>query len=706
MPQQHLTQAVAQAYHQITDSLPGFRERAGQKRMIWEVTKVFAGDGEANLLAVEAPTGTGKSMAYLMPGVLAARERGLHLVVATATVGLQEQVLEQDLPKLAHHADLEIMPVLAKGRRRYICPRDLEEAVASTPTGSDGGQGGLPEPEADPGAGAWMAPPEAGDIEALQAMAEKFWNGGWLGDLDTWPDPVSYALWEAITAPGSSCPGQNCSYESACPVRGAQKAAKKASLVIANHNLVLADLELGGGILLPPPEETIYVFDEGHHLGAKAGDQLAATAMVEGAQEWIKNGHGVVNRLAEIASEDELNTTHENLNELLDRLKEVRTFLDHNLPDQADEQGVWRFQAGRPPETVQELASRVAAPARKVKDNLVRNQARIEKEIREEEGGPELEKILPKLGFLIDRLDNLHLVWSRMAEAEDGTRPPNARWFEGIKRSRQQKQTIDYRAAASPITVGEELKAMLWDQCAGAVITSATLTALGRFDRLKANLGLPSGPDEGLVTARLNSPFDLSRSVLAVPAMDTDPKAGEEHTQEVIRQLPELINPGEATLVLFTSRSRMERVAKTMPEEMKRILQCQGERSREDMLTRHRRAVDAGGGSLLFGLAGMAEGVDLPGAYCRHVVIERIPFSVPTEPVEATLAEWLEQQGRKPFFEVSLPDASLRLIQACGRLVRTEEDHGRITILDRRIATKGYGKDLLAGLPPFTHEVA
>ena len=146
-------------------------------------------------------------------------------------------------------------------------------------------------------------------------------------------------------------------------------------------------------------------------------------------------------------------------------------------------------------------------------------------------------------------------------------------------------------------------------------------------------------------------------------------------------------------------------VYEELPESWRERILLQGDSSKQEMLVQHRKRIDAGEGSVLFGLASFAEGVDLPGDYCRHVVIAKLPFAVPDDPIEASLSEWVEARGGNPFMEITVPDASLKLVQACGRLLRTETDTGKITLLDRRIITKRYGKAILNSLPPFTQLV-
>ncbi|MCG5540428.1 MULTISPECIES: ATP-dependent DNA helicase DinG [unclassified Halorhodospira] len=705
MPDSDITDAIATAYRRVRDEMPGFRERAAQKRMIWEVAKALAGEQDHRLLAIEAPTGTGKSLSYLLGGVPAARSRGLPLVIATATVGLQEQILHQDLPKLARYAGIEVDATVAKGRGRYLCPRNLDELVGQSAIAEAGAQQAL---AADIlGSARWPRPPQAGEPEQLESMAEALTEGRWGGDLDEWADGVADDLRPMVTSTSHSCSGRRCAHFEGCPVYAARDRVSRAEVVITNHDLLLADLQLGeeeGGVLLPAPEQALYVIDEGHHLAAKAVQRFAASARVQAARTWLEEGEGVATDTAAVLPDDavgeppdaEAQRLQERLGEVATALQEADTFLQHNY--RADAEGErWRFRAGHAPEPVRELAGRVAGPARGLHDALQGFSDRVYAALEAQRGDTqELERQLPRLGFLRERAANLATTWELLAEQDNAGTPPVARWVE---RQAESDGAVDHRVSVSPVSVAGELARRLWDRCAGAVITSATLTALGRFDHLRSDLGLPDG--EAIRQGCLPSPFDYSRSLLHVPALRSDPRDAEAHLAEVCQWLPELLDPYEAALVLFTSRQRMERVAQALPEGLRERLQCQGERSREAMLQRHREAVDAGQGSILFGLAGMAEGVDLPGRYCDHVVIERIPFGVPTEPVTATLSEWLEDQQHSSFHTLSLPRASLRLTQACGRLVRSEDDRGRITILDRRVVTQRYGRQLLDALPPF-----
>jgi ATP-dependent DNA helicase DinG len=253
------------------------------------------------------------------------------------------------------------------------------------------------------------------------------------------------------------------------------------------------------------------------------------------------------------------------------------------------------------------------------------------------------------------------------------------------------------------VSAADTLREHLWEVCFGAVVTSATLTALGRFERTLDQLGLPADTP----AVRLQSPFDhYNRGVLVVPAMRTDPSDPQAHTEEVAEYLGQALPGMTAALVLFTSWRQMLTTLERQSESIKNRVLAQGAYSRQEILRRHRERIDAGEASVIFGLASFAEGVDLPGGYLTDVVITKLPFSVPDDPVDATMAEWIEQRGGNAFADWSVPAASMRLTQAVGRLLRTEQDSGQVVLLDRRVVTRRYGRQLLDALPPFRRQIA
>jgi ATP-dependent DNA helicase DinG len=256
--------------------------------------------------------------------------------------------------------------------------------------------------------------------------------------------------------------------------------------------------------------------------------------------------------------------------------------------------------------------------------------------------------------------------------------------------------------SVAPVLASTLLFERVWSRVAGAVLTSATLTALGSFERILLRAGLP----DDCLFATVPSPFDYrARACLAVPKLAADPGDPAAHTREVARWLEVELDQSQASLVLFASRKQMREVYDRVSLSLRDCVLLQDHFGKQELLRLHRQRVDAGEGSVIFGLASFAEGIDLPGSYCMHVVIAKLPFAVPDDPVEAALAEWIESRGGNPFMEISVPDAALRLVQASGRLLRTEEDTGRITLLDRRVITKAYGRKILDSLPPFRREI-
>jgi ATP-dependent DNA helicase DinG len=307
------------------------------------------------------------------------------------------------------------------------------------------------------------------------------------------------------------------------------------------------------------------------------------------------------------------------------------------------------------------------------------------------------ERFFPLFGAMLGRAQSLRTLWQDYADERDHD-PPRARWIE----VRTDEGRRSYDLHGSPITAAELLKEGLWSRAAGVVVTSATLTALGAFDRFTRFAGVP----EGAMCERVQSPFAHERAILQIPAMRSQPGDAVAHTGEVLALLPELLREDTGALVLFSSRRQMQDVQSGLSPDLRERVLTQGDCSNQELIARHCAAVDSGTQSIIFGLASFAEGIDLPGHYCSHVVIAKIPFAVPDSPLEAAMAEWIEARGGNAFMEISVPDAALRLVQASGRLLRNEGDSGTITILDRRLLQRPYGRAILDSLPPFARRFA
>jgi len=273
--------------------------------------------------------------------------------------------------------------------------------------------------------------------------------------------------------------------------------------------------------------------------------------------------------------------------------------------------------------------------------------------------------------------------------------PPTSNW---IVKSKLLNKKTNYHLNTAKIDVSNHLQSLIWSKAAGVILTSATLTSLGSFDRMNQQLGLEAKENRYL---RLASPFNHKSVDFIVANIKASPSEVFEHTQELARELKKRINKKAATLVLFASNNQMQMVADLVEKTIECELLVQGEYNKKRILEKHIEKRKNSEGSVIFGLDSFAEGVDLKGDNLNHVMIAKLRFSVPTSPIEKTTQSYLESLNRNPFMEISLPDASLRLIQACGRLIRTETDTGKITIFDNRLRTKFYGKQLLDALPGY-----
>lgn len=689
--------AIRDAYNALIDAR-SLVPRWGQRQMIAEVANTLArvnphgGPAEpAAIGVIEAGTGTGKTIAYAIPAVLMARELGKRLVVATATVALQEQLVGRDLPDLQDGSGLEFDFALAKGRRRYLCLSQLDRILAS-----EGGAGTMAlypdEVAAQPGASA---------IESYREMLDALGRGDWDGDRDGWPAAVEDADWFAVTADQGQCNGRKCPNIRQCSFYRARDRLQNADLIVTNHDLVLSDLALGGGAILPAPEDCIYIFDEGHHLPDKALGHFASFCRIPSTLQWLRDTRRALQRGAPLLGTlPGLAAVLEPVDGLADDIADALEVIASEaaqLFEQHDGGDRLRFAGGRVPQNLKELATTLAGLWSRLAGRLSTIDSAVD-DASEDDGfaehREELDAWQMALGAMLVRAEGTQALWRDYAAASDTEVPPRARWL--LRREDADAFALDFHC--SDILAADILEEQLWSRAAGVILTSATMTALGSFDRLRLRSGIP----EDARCSVVSSPFDYARATLNVPAMDSDGGDAQAHTAELITLLPQLLNEGEGSLVLFSSRRQMLDVRDGLPKSWIKRLLTQDDYGKQEILRRHCEAIDAGEGSVIFGLASFAEGVDLPGDYCRHVVIAKLPFAVPDDPVDAALAEWLESQGRNPFMEVSVPDAALKLLQASGRLLRTETDEGRVTILDRRLLTRRYGKAILDSLPPFT----
>ena len=664
----------------------GFRARRGQAEMIAVIARALTA-GADRLCVVEAGTGTGKTAAYCLAVIPIAQAAGKRVVIATATVALQEQVLLRDLPDLQRRAGLRFDIALAKGRGRYLCAARLEARLDADRAGDM----------------QLFDPPQRGDLAVYKRMQTAWQRGKWDGDRDSWQDGVEARLWTPITNDRAGCAAGRCRHYQGCAFFNARQAVAEADVIVANHDLLLADLSLGGGVVLPPLDETIFVIDEAHHLPEKTRDHFTARARLKASLDWLEQVAANVDTLARRFNRPrEVERAIERLAKDAGEMRALITDVEalvRELPfDGGDEKArTHRFPLGEVPTPLAELAKPLGAAFASVGEVLAGLRQAVEQVVAGDlawDNHEQAETWLPVVANLAARAAGGQALFTDYGEPPAGAARWATRWnFDS---------GVDMELATAPLDPGGILKDVLWEGCHGAIATSATLCAVGAFDSYLEKSGI--GPNATL--SRIASPFDFPRiATFCVPAMGSDPRDSQAHTEEVAALLPALLALEKSALVLFTSWRQFNAVTKALPEEVSARCHLQDAAAKRQLLAAHRAAVDANEPSYLFGLASFAEGVDLPGDYCRHVIIAKLPFAVPDNPVDEALAEWLEVQGRNPFFELAVPETSLRLVQACGRLVRHERDGGRITLLDRRIVTARYGEALRAALPPYRMEV-
>ncbi|RKR79072.1 ATP-dependent DNA helicase DinG [Marinobacter nauticus] len=711
-------QQIQQAYR---DVLAGkdIRARYGQRLMIAEIARYMGeitdNDGQRTsppaTCVVEAGTGTGKTLAYLIAAIPVAKALGKTLVISTATVALQDQIVLKDLPDLRKHSKLDFSWTLAKGRGRYLCMSRLEARL------HDEGHGDsdtmplflLDQPVYD----------EARSRATFENMLASYGSRDWDGDRDHWPEQIPDEIWRQVTTDHRQCSNRHCAYFDSCAFFDARKDLDDADVVVANHDLVLADLALGGGAILPEPENALFIFDEAHHLPDKALNHFAASVPLNSTRQWLKQLSQALVKMQPwlpagsqaAKAVEKISTAGRDLDLALTRVYEE---VEQNTGWEFNEErrsAQWRYPDGALPEKLAELAgeTRIATAG------LCRHLGTLVDELQsafDERKDPELDRDTadswyPVVGSFHARAEDqlrLWIAWSEgvaivsdeeepVVEAPARKGPPAARWAVRQRWDHAEDITL----FSSPVLADNLLYSRLWSRAYGAVLTSATLTALGRFDRLRSRAGLPEASRYLVVPSSFRYAEMATVEVPAMVAMPTD----DGFADALVKRLPELWAGEKATLVLFTSRRQMQQVRDALAPEYPELILTQDDMAKNEVLRVHCSRVDEGKPSVLFGVASFAEGIDLPGRYLHHVVITRLPFSVPDDPIEASLAEWVTQRGGNPFMEITVPDASVKLVQAVGRLLRTEQDTGRVTILDRRIVARRYGQLLLDALPPF-----
>lgn len=688
---------IRAAYAKLQANTPGFSTRRSQSQMIGLVSRALATSGGIGI--AEAPTGVGKSLAYMTAGVPIALAMKKKLVISTGTVALQSQLVERDIPAFLKATGIEATVALAKGRTRYLCTRNAAELhgessqtgmFGDAPLGADKGGDFEAQLYDRP-----LAPHEADAARRLlEAHADRLWDG----DLDAAPEPVSPALRTRITTPASGCAGRRCSFAQQCPVLKARNTVREAQIVVTNHALLLSSLSLGdvenGQPLLAAPADMLLVLDEGHHVASVAIDQGAARLPLGEMAKRVSRMQILIAGAYRLVDKEKIGTllpgeAIELATRVSKALKAFRLEIDALWrPEPDDRDPMWRAANGRLPEAWWPAVETLGEDTRALYNWVHAAQTLV---ARSKQDDPAREKLQRSLGMALEMVEQQHDLWTGWRREDRDGQPPFARWVTATRDG-------DLVCHCSPVSAAQVLRQLLWKEIDSVVMTSATLTGGGDFQSFAIDTGLPDHAE----MASLPSPFDLrTQAQLIVPNFPVTPDDREGHPKAIAEYLVRELDWKKGSMVLFTSRWKMEKVAELLPASRRAQVQMQTSTNKSQVVAEHLKRVAAKEGSVLFGLNSFGEGLDLPGEACTTVVITQVPFAVPTDPQTSTLSEWLEGRGLNAFNLIAIPHALRTLTQFAGRLIRTSSDTGRVIILDSRLISRRYGKKILDALPPF-----
>lgn len=687
---------ISQWYKALQQQIPDFISRAPQRQMIAEVAKAFSGDC-ARHLAIEAPTGVGKTLSYLIPGIAVSREEEKPLIVSTANVALQDQIFSKDLPLLK-----KIIPDLkftgAFGRGRYVCPRNLSIMSNENAQGDLGLYlGGELGDE--------LAPSSGEEQKLSKTLETALARYEWDGLRDHYKLTIQDPLWAKISTDKANCLGRNCHYYKDCPYFVARKEIETADVVVTNHALVMAALESES--VLPPAKDLLLVLDEGHHLPDVARDALEVEAEITAVWNHLQLDNFVRQIEQCLALFTPKNppplTNAERLHTHCAEMRELQLLIEQQVsqylpPDQQEAE--FRFEMGALPPELTELCARLF----KLTDALRSLAEYMVNDLSEKTGKHDimrLHRAILHMSRMQGYLETMSKLW-KLAAMEKASNAPIGKW---VTREYFDNQShLIFHCVG--IRVSDQLEKLLWRKVPHVVITSATLRSLNSFARLQEMSGLNEKAGDRFVS--LDSPFHhISQGKLVIPQMLNEPLMANEpaHLAEMAEFFRAEFAKGEhkGQLVLFASNRALQQFVSLLPD-LRLMLLVQGDQPRYRLVEEHRKRVEAGGTSVLIGLQSFAEGLDLKGDLLTQVHIHKIAFPPIDSPVILTEGEWLKTLKRYPFEVQSLPSASFNLIQQVGRLIRSHECRGEIVIYDRRLITKNYGSRLLAALPVFPIE--
>jgi ATP-dependent DNA helicase DinG len=613
----------------LAGTIPGFMPRTVQIEMALTVEEAIE---HRRCLIAEAGTGTGKTIAYLVPAILS----GKQTVISSATKHLQDQLFNKDLPAVRRALAIPFKAALLKGRANYLCLYRLETALGFLPHHGHTEAAGIERIRG------WARHTLTGDIAEVNDVAE------------------TSPLWPAVTSTADNCLGQECPQYAGCFLAKARRVAQEADILIINHHLLCADWALkndGFGEVLPDAE--VIIVDEAHQFAETAlqflGTSLSSRQLRGLASDILSE------QARDAADMPDLARATEALGAEIDALRS-------GFP-QGAERGAWQ-QLERSPALMGGL-ERLAGSLKALAEMLQRAAIR----------GKGLESCGKRCEDAEARLRSLR---------DDGERE-SIRWFETYKRGFSLNRT--------PLEIAREFRQFMKQSRAAWIFTSATLSVGASFDHFNAMLGL-----DDVVTKIWNSPFDYRRQCLLYLPPDLPDPGSSAFTEAVAHAALPVLNASQGrAFFLFTSHQALQRAAAVLARETSYPLYVQGSAPKQRLLEAFKRA----GNGILLGTASFWEGVDVRGPALSCVIIDRLPFAAPSEPVLAARLEALRRKGADPFTCFQLPSAVIALKQGMGRLIRDSRDRGVLMLCDPRIRTKSYGKWFLASLPdmPLTRAI-
>ncbi|NWG12369.1 MAG: ATP-dependent DNA helicase [Acidobacteria bacterium] len=625
---------------EIARAHPCYEFRPGQVRMAQAVAEAIE---NRRHLCVEAGTGTGKTLAYLLPSI-ASRKR---VIISTGTKNLQEQLFFKDIPFLEKALGTTLSVSYLKGRSNYLCLRKLADVE---------GEQYLFSPQ-DPQYLAqireWSRSTETGDRAELRDLPEEL------------------ALWRHLDARRETCTGQKCPDFEACFVTKVRQRAQESDIVIVNHHLFFADLSLRqGDFAAVLPDYSVVIFDEAHDLEDVATQYFGITVSNYRLDEFCRDANKT---LTDQGSPSTF---------LLDQLAQLRVC-------SADFFSRFRLREGRFPMVELGKGLVVRRGPHREDDLSSLYRALMSHLSTIGAGMASLSLMSDAVEALARRCKELHDELEQIIESES---TENVYWYECRGRG--------VYLWASPIQVGPILKERLFQKLDTAVLTSATLATGGNFRFIRSRVGLEQA--EELI---LGSHFDFSRqAVIFIPRDIPEPREKEWVAQACL-YLEKILEASRGrAFVLFTSYSQMELVYAALQGRLPYPMLIQGEKSRTGILEEFRRTPNA----VLFATSSFWQGVDVQGEQLSCVVIDKLPFSVPSDPVVAARIRNLNESGGNAFYDYQIPEAIILLKQGLGRLIRSRADRGILALLDKRVLTKSYGHTFMRSLPPapVTHDWA